>query len=112
MKELFAELIIRWGPQPASQHKLTEVQYDMNNFNRAFSNAGFKILTSYWLVTALSPHYDVIDWSDYQSEKTITLPKNDFCGNNYGTDLDLAYIVYLKYIFLCLAKMVKCGTGI
>ena len=35
MKELSAELIFRRGRQPAGQHKLTEVRYDMNNFNRA-----------------------------------------------------------------------------
>ena len=42
MYELSAELIIRWWQQPAGQHKLTEVQYDMNNFNRAFSECWFR----------------------------------------------------------------------
>ena len=32
-----------------------------------FPNPGFKILISYWLVIALSQHYDVMDWGDYQS---------------------------------------------
>ena len=43
-----------------------------------FPNAGFEILTSYWLVIALGRHYDVIDWSDYQREKNITILKHDF----------------------------------
>ena len=42
MKEHSAELIIRWWRQPAGQHKLTEVQYDINNFNRAFSKYWFR----------------------------------------------------------------------
>ena len=42
MKELFTELIIRRERQPAGQHTLTEVQYDMNNFNRAFSKCWFR----------------------------------------------------------------------
>ena len=60
--------------------KLTEIQYDMNNFSLIvlFPNADFKILTSYWLVIALDQHYDVIDWSDYQREKSITISKHDF----------------------------------
>ena len=51
MKELSAELIIRWWRQLAGRRKLTEVQYGMNNFNRAFFKCcGFKISTSCWLV--------------------------------------------------------------
>ena len=46
-----------------------------------FPNAGFKILTSYWLVTAQGQHYDVIDWSDYQRVKSITISKHDVCGS-------------------------------
>ena len=42
MKELSAELTISRGRQPAGQNKLTEVQYDMNNFNRAFSTGWFR----------------------------------------------------------------------
>ena len=48
-----------------------------------FPNAGFEILTSYWLVIALGQYYDVIDWSIYQREKSITILKHDFCGDNY-----------------------------
>ena len=44
----------------------------------------------------ISPHppgfgttdYDVIDWSDYQREKNIIIPKHDFCGNNYWSKND------------------------
>ena len=42
MKERSAELIIRWWRRPVGQHKLTEVQYDMNNFGRAFSKCWFR----------------------------------------------------------------------
>ena len=42
MKGRSAKLIIRWWRQPAGQHKLTEVQYDMNSFNRAFSKCWFR----------------------------------------------------------------------
>ena len=102
MKERSTELIIRWWRQPAGQHKLTEVHYDMNNFNRSFSNAGFEILTSYWLVIALRQHYDVIDWSDYQREKSITILKHNFAA--LITVLKTTYTVYFKYIILCQAK--------
>ena len=30
------------GKQPTDQHKLTEVRYDMNNFNRAFLQCWFQ----------------------------------------------------------------------
>ena len=83
MKELSAELIIRRGRQPAGQHKLTEIQYDMNNFNRSFFECWFEILISCWLVIAQGHHYDAIDWSDYQREKSITISKRNVCGNNY-----------------------------
>ena len=47
--------------QLAGQHKLTEVRYDMNNFNLLYRNTGFEMLTSYWLVIAQGLHYDVIN---------------------------------------------------
>ena len=42
MKQLCVELIICWWRQPAGLHKVTEVQYDMNNFNRAFAKRWFR----------------------------------------------------------------------
>ena len=42
MKKRSAELIIRWWRQPAGRHKLTVVQYDMNNFNRASFDCWFR----------------------------------------------------------------------
>ena len=42
MKVLSAELIIRLWRQPPGRLKQTEVQYDMNNFNRAFSKCWFR----------------------------------------------------------------------
>ena len=107
MKERSAELIIRWWRQPAGRHKVTEVQHDMNNFNRGFSKCWFRILTSYWLVIALGQHYDVIDWSDYQREKALPYRSTIFA--TIITVLKTTYIVYLKYIFLCQAKSAKGG---
>ena len=46
-----------------------------------FPNAGSEILTSYWLAVAQGQHYDVIDWSGYQREKSITISKHDVFGN-------------------------------
>ena len=62
-------------------------------------NAGFEILTSYWLVITLGQHYDVIDWSDYQREKSITILKHDFCDNNYRSKNDLHRVLEV-HIFL------------
>ena len=78
-----------------------------NSFNRLvlFRKAGFEILTLYWLVIARGQHEDVIEWSDYQREKTIIISKHDVCGNS--SDLKTPYIVHLKYIFLCQAKTAK-----
>ena len=43
MKERSAELIIiRWWRQLAGQHRLTEVHFDVNNFNRGFSKCWFR----------------------------------------------------------------------
>ena len=60
-----------------------------------------------WVVIAQSQHYDVIKWSDYQREKSVSISKHDVCGNNY--DPKTPYIVYLKYIFLYQAKTAECG---
>ena len=49
----------------------------------------FEILTSYWFVIAKGKHFNVIDWSDYQREKSITISKHDACGNN--SDLKTSY---------------------
>ena len=48
-----------------------------------------KNLTSYWLVIALRQHCDVINWNDYQREKSFTTSKQEFCGNNYRSKNDL-----------------------
>ena len=68
---------------------------------RALSpNAGFKILTSYWLMIAQGQHYDVIDWSDYQREKSITISKHDVCGNNWNKRrLRLVFLCFYSAIF-------------
>ena len=72
-----------------------------------FRNAGFEILTSYWLVIAQDQHYDVREWSDFQRQKKIAISEHDVCGNN--SDLKTPYIVYLKYIFFWQAKAAKRG---
>ena len=97
MKERSAELIIRWWRQPAGQHKLTEVQYDTNSFNRAFSKCWFRKFDLAVARDRTGPqHYDVIDWSDYQREKSITISKHDFCDNNYRSKNDLHRILEVR----------------
>ena len=57
MKERSAELIIRWWRQPAGRRKLTEVQYDTNNFNGAFSKCWFR---NFDLVLARDPAWPAL----------------------------------------------------
>ena len=74
-----------------------------------FPNAGFKVLTSYWLVVALGQNYDLIDWSYYQREKSITgtISKHDFCDNNYRSKNDLHRILEVRISLP--SKNGKCG---
>ena len=62
-----------------------------------FRNAGSEILTSYWLVIAQGPHYDVIGWSGYQREKSITISKHDVCGNAMQKRLNVNFkLLFIK----------------
>ena len=78
LKERSTQMMIRWWRQPAGQHKLTEVQCHMNNFNRAFSKCWFR---NFHFVLARDQHYDVINWSDYHFEKSITISLFLFCSH-------------------------------
>ena len=63
--------------------RLPLIRLDIKNFNRAFWKCWFEILTSYRLAIAQDQHCEVINWSDYQREKSIAISKHDVCGNNY-----------------------------
>ena len=70
-----------------------------------FPNAGFEVLTSYRLVIALGQHYDVIDWSDYQREKSITISKHDVCGNAMHKRLNVVNF-RLRFIITTVATII------
>ena len=46
---------------------------------------------------AQGPHYDVIDWSGYQREKSITISKHDVCGSAMQKRLN---VVNFKLLFI------------
>ena len=65
----------------------------------------FKILyffnAPYWPVIAQGLDYDVIDWSDYQREKNITISKHNVCVNN--SDLKTPYLRRILEVHISLS---------
>ena len=106
MKECSTELIIRWGRQPAGQHKQTEVQHDMNNFNCAFSKCWFR---NFDLVLARDRDWPAL-WChglEWLPTREKHLPYRSTIFASIITVLITTYVEYLKYIFLCQTKQLN-----